>query len=142
VAVEPQPLANGKTGSSGHASAVLQGTRELAAGQRLETNAAVAVADISPTVLSNSLAWSHGAIVFDGEPLVRAVAELNRYSDTRLVVADPSIDDLRVGGRFRTGDVEGFLKALTRAFPVTTHRTSDHLVYIARRPRASASRSH
>ncbi|MCD9007036.1 FecR family protein [Luteimonas sp. XNQY3] len=110
----------------------------LTAGQRFEAAAASPVAQITPAAVSNTLAWREGAIVFDGEPLVQAIAELNRYTDTRLVVADASIHDLRVGGRFRTGDVDGFLEALTKAFPVTTRRTSDHLVYIhARAPTPS-----
>lgn len=112
---------------------------QLTAGQRFEAAAASPVAQITPAAVSNTLAWREGAIVFDGEPLVQAIAELNRYTDTRLVVADASIHDLRVGGRFRTGDVDGFLEALTRAFPVTTRRTSDHLVYIHARAPASAS---
>ena len=112
---------------------------EVAAGQRFEPTGALPVVQITPAAVSNTLAWREGAIVFDGEPLVQAIAELNRYTDTRLVVADASIHDLRVGGRFRTGDVDGFLEALTRAFPVTTRRTSDHLVYIhARAPAPSA----
>jgi len=112
---------------------------ELTAGQRFEPTGASPVARITPAAVSNTLAWREGAIVFDGEPLVKAIAELNRYTDTRLVVADASIHDLRVGGRFRTGDVDGFLEALTKAFPVTTRRTSDHLVYIHARVPASST---
>lgn len=111
---------------------------ELMAGQRIEAAASHAPR-ITPANASNSLAWRDGAIVFGGEPLVEAIAEVNRYTDTRLVVADASIRDLRVGGRFRTGDVDGFLQALTEAFPVTISRTSDHLVYIhARAPALGA----
>lgn len=118
---------------------VVAASSELTAGQRFEATAASPVAQITPAAVSNTLAWREGAIVFDGVPLVNAIAELNRYTDTRLVVADASIHGLRVGGRFRTGDVDGFLKALTRAFPVTTRRTSDHLVYIHARVPASSS---
>jgi transmembrane sensor len=100
----------------------------------------IVLSTCTPATVSNALAWHDGAIVFDGVPLVQAIAELNRYTDTRLVVVDASIDDLRVGGRFRTGDVDGFLEALTKAFPVTIDRTSDHLVYI--HARAPALPSH
>jgi len=113
---------------------------ELEAGQRFEADAADRVARIAPTTVSNALAWRDGAIVFDGEPLVQAIAELNRYTDTRLVVVDPGIQRLRVGGRFRTGDVDGFLEALTNAFPVAVRRTSDHLVYIEARAPAPSPR--
>ncbi len=112
---------------------------DLGAGERFDTLAATPVRRVTPVAVSNTLAWHDGAIIFDGVPLVQAIAELNRYTDTRLVVADASIDDLRVGGRFRTGDVDGFLEALTKAFPVTIHRTSDQLVYIQARSPAQPS---
>jgi len=111
--------------------------RSLSAGERFETTAATPVRRVTPATVSNTLAWHEGAIIFDGVPLARAIAELNRYTDTRLVVTDASIDDLRVGGRFRTGDIDAFLEALTKAFPVTIRRTSDHLVYIEARAPAS-----
>src|SRR6185312_9537305 len=114
--------------------------RKLTAGERFDAGAAIPVKQITAAAASNTLAWHEGAIVFDGEPLAQAIDELNRYTDTRLVVADASIQDLRVGGRFRTGDVNGFLEALTKAFPVTIRRTSDHLVYIYARMPAQASR--
>lgn len=131
VEVTPQTGASTKTVVATESLKPIMAARsELTAGQRFEATAASPVATITPATVSNTLAWREGAIVFDGEPLVQAIAELNRYTDTRLVVADASIHDLRVGGRFRTGDVDGFLEALTKAFPVTTRRTSDHLVYI------------
>jgi transmembrane sensor len=140
VAVEPQLKLSARTVALAAPRSTSPQTRELVAGQRFEAIKHAAVAEITPVALSNTLAWREGAIVFDGEPLVQAIAELNRYSDTRLVVADPGIYDLRVGGRFRTGDVDGFLKALTKAFPVTTRRASDNLIYIQAHAPASSTR--
>lgn len=141
VEVTPQKGVPAKTVAVATPRPAVVARSELVAGQRFEAAAASPVALITPAAVSNTLAWREGAIVFDGEPLVQAIAELNRYTDTRLVVADVSIHHLRVGGRFRTGDVDGFLEALTKAFPVTTRRTSDHLVYIhARAPEAATRR--
>lgn len=133
VQVTPQAGMPAKAVSAPLSSAPAAKPSELIAGQRFEGAAGSSVAKITASTVSNTLAWREGAIVFDGEPLVQAVAELNRYTDTRLVVADASIQELRVGGRFRTGDVDGFLEALANAFPVTVQRTSDHLVYIQAR---------
>lgn len=105
-------------------------SRELRAGQRFHPESPQQVDTISAVVMNNALAWREGAIVFDGEPLTRAIDELNRYADTRLVVADEAIHDMRIGGRFRAGDVDGFIEALTRAFPVSARRASDNLIYI------------
>jgi transmembrane sensor len=80
--------------------------------------------------LSSELAWREGAIVFDAEPLADAIAEIERYTDARIVVSDPEIAALRVGGRFRTGDVQEFFDALQTALPVSIRRTAAGVVFI------------
>src|SRR3546814_10951084 len=47
------------------------------------------------------LSWREGLLVFRGTPLVEAVAEFNRYNAQKLVVDDPSIAAIPVGGSFR-----------------------------------------
>ncbi len=111
--------------------------RSLRAGQRLGTaDVDLTVAPVSRTALANALAWRSGAIVFDGAPLSQAVVELNRYAETRFVVTDPQVGALRVGGRFRTGDTEEFMRALETALPVVARRTGDGLVFIESQPYA------
>jgi transmembrane sensor len=51
--------------------------------------------------------------VFDGTLLADAVAEMNRYSRTPIVLLDQSLlANLRVSGIYRTGDVAGFASAV------------------------------
>ncbi len=122
VAIEPWETAG--------APAPVPEKRELVAGQRLRAAAAEPVDTVTPTAITKTLAWREGAIVFDGEPLTDAIAELNRYTDRRVVLADASLHQMRVGGRFRAGDVDGFLEALTKALPVTTQRTADGSIQV------------
>jgi transmembrane sensor len=113
--------------------------RSLQAGQRLATaDDTLAVAAVSTEALANALAWRDGAIVFDGLPLSRAIVELNRYAETRFVITDPLVGEMRVGGRFRTGDIEEFVRGLETALPVAARRTADGLVFIESRPRPAA----
>jgi transmembrane sensor len=94
--------------------------RALTAGERLSTaGQGVAITHISAQQLSSELAWREGAIIFDGEPLSEAIAEIGRYTDARIVISDPRIAGLRVGGRFRTGDLQAFFDALQTALPVS-----------------------
>jgi transmembrane sensor len=105
--------------------------RALSAGQQLSTASAdFAVVPVSPQQLSSELAWREGAIIFEGESLSDAIAEIERYTDARIVVSDPRTAALRVGGRFKTGDVQGFFDALQAALPVSIRRTADGLVYV------------
>lgn len=63
-------------------------------------------------------AWRRGEIVFDGQPLSAAIEEYNRYLASKLVVRDPALAATRLGGRFMTNDVDGFLNALHASFGV------------------------
>ena len=105
--------------------------RDLSAGQQLSTATAdYAVVPVSPAQLSSELAWREGAIILDGRPLSDAIAEIERYTDVRIIVSDPRIAGLRVGGRFRTDDVQSFFDGLQTALPVTIRRTADGVIYI------------
>jgi len=103
----------------------------LSAGQELSpTGNDYTVVPVSTDQLSSALAWRDGAVVFDGQPLADAIAEIGRYTDARIIINDPQVAALRVGGRFRTGDVQEFFDALQSALPVSIRRTADGLVYV------------
>jgi transmembrane sensor len=59
------------------------------------------------------LAWRSGMVVFNGEPLSEAVAEMNRHSKRRIVIADPQLAARPVVGIFRASDTETFVSAAT-----------------------------
>jgi transmembrane sensor len=105
--------------------------RALNAGERLSTASHdYAVTPITAQQLSSELAWREGAIIFDGEPLSEAILEIERYTDARIVISDPQIARLRVGGRFRTGNVQEFFDALQTALPISIRHTSAGVVFI------------
>jgi transmembrane sensor len=104
--------------------------RALRAGEALSTAAAdYSVRPISEEQLSNDMAWRAGEIIFDGQTLGDAVAEIERYTDSRIVIADSQTAALRVGGRFRTDNVPAFFDALQSALPVSI-RAANGAVYI------------
>lgn len=63
-------------------------------------------------------AWQRGMMDFDALTLPEVVAELNRYSDTPVFIADASLNDTRVSGVFAIGDTETLLLALETAFGI------------------------
>jgi transmembrane sensor len=127
VEVQATPIADATPSQPIRAATV----RALSAGQRLSTATLdIAVVPVGAQQLSSELAWREGAIVFDGESLAAAVVEIGRYTDSRIVISNASVGALRVGGRFRTDDVQGFFDGLQAALPVVVRRTPDGLVYI------------
>ncbi len=54
--------------------------------------------------------WTSGRITFSGAPLRDAVAEVNRYSERKVVLEVPeAVASERISGQFVTGDVENFV---------------------------------
>lgn len=56
--------------------------------------------------------WVRGQLIFDDEPLGDVVAELNRYSDQKMVIDDPALAARTLSGAFKPGDVQGFARSL------------------------------
>ncbi|UIJ46290.1 DUF4880 domain-containing protein [Sphingomonas cannabina] len=72
-------------------------------------------------------AWQQGQLHFNGESLADAVAEYNRYLSRPIEIADPSIRQLRLGGRFSATDPADFCKALNAIYGVSAHFESDRI---------------
>jgi transmembrane sensor len=87
---------------------------ELEAGGQVEVSddRAVAAQDLSARDLSRLTAWKDGQVDFYGASLMEDVNEMSRYTSVKFVIADPSIEHLRLGGAGRTSNVDGFLEAL------------------------------
>ena len=56
--------------------------------------------------------WLDGHLIFLGNPLAEAVAEINRYSPQKVVFTGGRIPKREILGVFRTGDVDSFVRAL------------------------------
>ncbi|MBO9544468.1 FecR domain-containing protein [Caulobacter sp.] len=67
---------------------------------------------VSAVEVSRELAWREGRLVFAGESLSTAAAEFARYSDTRIVVQDPTLSASGVAGVFDANDPVGFARAV------------------------------
>ncbi|KGJ88302.1 FecR family protein [Colwellia psychrerythraea] len=68
--------------------------------------------------LDSSLSWRAGKLVFKGETLDNVIAEVSRYSNVQIELVGDEIKKIRIGGRFRTGDVDGLLNVLTEQFDI------------------------
>lgn len=98
----------------------------LSAG-RMQVRATTVVAGARP-------AWLSGRLVFSDTPLAEAVAEFNRYSANRVVLADPSLGAQRVSGVFRGDDVDGFIGALGEVYGIPEHHTANGTHVLGKAP--------
>jgi transmembrane sensor len=75
-------------------------------------------------------AWQRGEVLFQDTPLSAAVAEYNRYLQRKLVILDPEVGQLRIGGRFTSADVTDFLRALEVTLRVTSVQSNGNVVLV------------
>lgn len=76
------------------------------------------------------MAWRHGMLVFDGEPLSTVLEEFSRYTDSRFVISDPKVRGLRIGGYFPAGDTGFLLETLQGSFGLQSRREPDGTIHI------------
>ena len=82
--------------------------------------------------IEKRLAWRDGALIFDDDPLKDVVAEIGRYTATRIVIADPAIRDVKIGGYFKVQDINSILNTLQESFGIEVRKDNDNVVYLAR----------
>ncbi|MDX3911398.1 MAG: FecR domain-containing protein [Sphingobium sp.] len=90
----------------------------------------IAVTPIEPAQVKQRTAWQEGMVQFDGDTLAQAVEEFNRYRATPLVIGDPAIASLRVGGTFQVNRSNDFVEALESSFGVRAVAGSDDSVIL------------
>jgi transmembrane sensor len=77
-------------------------------------------------------AWQRGTLVLDDVPVADALAQMNRYSVTQIVICAPGLETQRVSGVFRVGDVETEALALQRYFGLREVSHSDREIVLRR----------
>ena len=76
----------------------------------------IRTAAVAPVEIERAVAWREGRIAFEGQTLAEAVRDFQRYSDTRIVIDDPSIAGEEVTGLFQATDPVGFAQAVATSF--------------------------
>jgi transmembrane sensor len=80
---------------------------------------------VQPVDTSQVASWRGGLLVFDDEKLSDAVAEINRYTDKPIRLADTSLGDYRVTGVFKTNDPGHFATAMGEVFPIDVEQAGN-----------------
>ncbi|MDO6560762.1 FecR family protein [Paraglaciecola chathamensis] len=74
---------------------------------------------LSPEEIISSLAWQDKKLIFRGEKLSHAIAEINRYTDTKLSLDNnESLKNINVIGVFKTGEIVDLLDQFKKNFKI------------------------
>jgi transmembrane sensor len=120
----------GPNGDSGN-DAVQQARAELRAGQtvKVSANGLGALAAVSPSSIAP---WRKGLIRFASTPLAEAVREFERYGPLNLVIRDPEVAAMPIGGSYLASNPAAFAQALPHILPVQLLRRDDGLTEVVR----------
>lgn len=89
-------------------------------------------ARLDPREIRRQLAWRSGQLIFRGQMLATAAAEVNRHAAKPVVINDSSLGRAEFIGVFRVGDSRAFANAAAAAFNGEVSETPEAFV-LARR---------
>jgi transmembrane sensor len=78
--------------------------------------------------IEQRLSWRSGLLTFRDTPLADAVAEFNRYNERKIVIQDPRIASLQLGGIFRSTNIDPFIELLGQGFPVRATQEGNRIL--------------
>ncbi|HSS12405.1 MAG TPA: FecR domain-containing protein [Rhizomicrobium sp.] len=107
------PTSEGKTSADAKSLGVVVAGQDIVFGQKIER--AVAVSDAE---LGRKLAWRQGQLIYSGQPLAEVLADISRYSDIQIELADPELRNLPVGGAFSVNQTDAIFAALESNFGI------------------------
>ncbi len=105
----------------------------LTAGQQAEVRSGTAdIRSLKATELTRSVSWRQGTLNFDNQPLGAAIDEFSRYTNVQIVVENPSLRQLPIGGTFEANreGAEAFLTMLEDGLGLHVRRDGDRRVSI------------
>ncbi len=94
---------------------------------------ALVVARLDAAEIAQTLAWREPLMRLGGATLAELAAEFERATGRRLVLADPSLAELRFGGRFRADDIDGFTHLLATTLGLDVERAADGTIVLRKK---------
>ncbi len=93
-------------------------------------NGTDSVGSIDTKSIKQSLSWRQGHLVFSGETLAQAMAEVSRYTSVKFEIADEELKHIKIAGRFKTGDIKGLIGVLNHNFNIKVDRVNKSLIVL------------
>ncbi|PKI17429.1 FecR family protein [Colwellia sp. 12G3] len=85
---------------------------------------------VSLDQIHRDLAWQQGMLIFEGEPLSIALAEISRYTTSHFKIIDSELAEIHVAGYFKAGDIDGLLISLQSNFGINFNKSSDGTILL------------
>jgi transmembrane sensor len=120
---EPKPVSNPNRENN---EALLNAGQSIRYSQAIES-----IESVLNEEIDRKLAWQSGSLIFKGETLQQALIEIERYTDKELVIVDPAIGQLRIGGHYKTNNINALLLALGEGLGLKIEHISDKRIQLS-----------
>lgn len=130
--------AQGGIEKSGESDVLYSFHQDLVPGQksRMELSQSVrtppVVETLEPAESKLLLRWKHELLEFDATPLASAIEQFNSRNDTKLVIADQSLEDMPIVASFRSNNLGGFVRLLELAADVRAEYDNEGEIVLRR----------
>lgn len=125
--VQVEPADAGAAPASGGPMPVLEAQQRVVVPLAAAVRPAVETLEVAE--MNRLLAWQTSRVAFENLPLAEVLARLRVTGHgphtLRITVTDPRLAALRISGRVRADDVEGFVEVLETSFGVAADRRPD-----------------
>lgn len=129
-------------GAAGSGGAAPADVRMVNAGEAAAVDRfGIHVRGLSSDETDRLTAWRAGLIISHDRTLAEIVDEYNRYSRRHVVVPDPDLARLRLGGYFRTDNLSGFIATLEDSFGIESVPRGEQII-LRRRDDSGISSPH
>jgi len=112
------------------ANYVKAGQRAQVQFKRDENRVELSISDIKTPEVNQALAWQGSLLTLGGDSLDKIAENFERKTGLKLIVEDPDLSDLRIGGRFPSDDPKGFLKVMESNYGIQWHERPDGTLVI------------
>ena len=102
----------------------------LTAGDRVIGSLSDGLGDVTNIGQGRVGAWRDNRLVYFDAPLAEIIADINRYHDAGIILADDSLADLRISAAFDSSDIDGMLATLSELFALRLDKAPDGAVSI------------
>ncbi|MEH6415773.1 FecR family protein [Pseudomonas sp. CGJS7] len=112
---------------------IAQAGSTLQPGQQISYDHSGRMSPPEPLDLSVAQSWPAGDLVFKNRRLDALLIEMNRYSATKLRLADPALGKITVSGVFHIGDQAALLEALEQGWSLKAEQRAEGDIVLHRK---------
>jgi transmembrane sensor len=101
--------------------------------RRINVLQELVISPIAVAEMARVLSWREPLLRLGGATLAELANDFERATGKRLILADPSLAELRVGGRFRADDIDGFTHLLATTLDLDVERAADGTIVLRKK---------